>query len=137
MLIDKKGKEHMTLNLMDFDDEISSIGDKFEDFEILQPLGSGNFGSVIKVCSLINQRIYDMKILNLENDRKLDQELKQKYYLNEIEILKILEHPNIVKYYKSFTENNKIYIIMEYFDNGDLSGYIKALENNNDKKELN
>ena len=53
MLIDKEGKEHMSLNLMDLDDESSSIGDKFEDFEILQPLVSGSFGSVIKVCSLI------------------------------------------------------------------------------------
>ena len=136
ILTDKKGKEHMVLNSMDLDENLS-IGDKFEDFEILQPLGSGSFGSVIKVCSLINQRIYAMKILNLEDDEKLKLEVKKIYYQSEIELLKKLDHPNIVKYYKSFTENNKIYIIMEYFDNGDLSDYIKALENNNDKKELN
>ena len=135
-LIDKKGKEHMVLNPMDFEENLS-IGDKFDDFEILQPLGSGAFGNVIKVCSLINHRIYAMKILDLgeENDEE-----REKYYNNEIELLKNIDHPNVVKYYKSFTENNKIYIIMEYFDNGDLQDYIKALkfsEKNNDKKVKN
>ena len=135
-MIDNKGKEHMVLNPMDFEENLS-IGDKFDDFEILQPLGSGAFGNVIKVCSLINHRIYAMKILDLgeENDEE-----REKYYNNEIELLKNIDHPNVVKYYKSFTENNKIYIIMEYFDNGDLQDYIKALkfsEKNNDKKVKN
>ena len=136
ILTDKKGKEHMVLNSMDFEENLS-IGDKFEDFEILQPLGSGGFASVLKVCSLINQRIYAMKILDLENDDKIEPEVKEKYYNNEIELLKTLDHPNIVKYYKSFTENNKIYIIMEYFDNGDLQSYIKALKFERDKKDKN
>ena len=136
IITDKKGKEHMVLNSIDIDENFS-IGDKFEDFEILQPLGSGSFANVLKVCSLINQRIYAMKILNLENDDKIDPELKEKYYNNEIELLKKLNHPNIVKYYKSFTQNNKIYIIMEYFDNGDLQSYIKALKFDKDKKNQN
>ena len=136
IISDKKGREHMVLNSIDIDENIS-IGDKFEDFEILQVLGSGTFASVLKVCSLINQRIYAMKILNLENDDDIKPEVKEKYYNNEIELLKKLDHPNIVKYYKSFTENNKIYIIMEYFDNGDLQSYIKALKFDQDKKDKN
>ena len=136
IISDKKGREHMVLNSIYIDENIS-IGDKFEDFEILQVLGSGTFASVLKVCSLINQRIYAMKILNLENNDNIKPETKEKYYNNEIELLKKLDHPNIVKYYKSFTENNKIYIIMEYFDNGDLQSYIKALKFDQDKKDKN
>jgi len=133
-LIDKKGKEHMVLNSMDFEDNLS-MGDKFSDFEILQPLGRGSFANVIKVCSLINHRIYAMKILDLENNVNVSQEDKEKYYNNEIELITKLNHQNIVKYYKSFTENNKIYIIMEYFDNGDLDSYIKALKFDKGKNE--
>ena len=134
ILIDKKGKEHMVLNSMDFEDNLS-MGDKFSDFEILQPLGRGSFANVIKVCSLINHRIYAMKILDLENNVNVSQEDKEKYYNNEIELITKLNHQNIVKYYKSFTENNKIYIIMEYFDNGDLDSYIKALKFDKGKNE--
>ena len=124
----------MVLNSMDFEDNLS-MGDKFSDFEILQPLGRGSFANVIKVCSLINHRIYAMKILDLENNVNVSQEDKEKYYNNEIELITKLNHQNIVKYYKSFTENNKIYIIMEYFDNGDLESYIKALKFDKGKNE--
>mgnify|MGYP002626734033 CR=1 FL=1 len=136
ILIDKKGKEHMVLNSMDIENNLS-IGDKFSDFEILQPLGKGGFAKVIKVCSLINHRIYAMKIIDLNNNDKFTANLldMEKYYNNEIELITKLNHQNIVKYYKSFTENNKIYIIMEYFDNGDLDNYIKALKEDKNKEE--
>ena len=127
ILIDKKGKEHMVLNTMD-DEEDLSMGDKFKDFEILQCLGTGRFANVIKVCSLVNQRIYAMKIMDYD-----DEDVEKSYNLNEIEVIKTLKHPNIVRYYKSFIENKKIYIIMEYFDNGDLKDYIKALKNDQNK----
>jgi NIMA (never in mitosis gene a)-related kinase len=125
---DQKGKDHMVFNAQEFDND-ESMGDKVEDFEPLQLLGEGSFGKVIKVSSLINQKIYAMKILNLgqaEGDL-------EKYFLSEIELLKKLDHPNIVKYYKSFREEDKLYIIMEYFDNGDLDDYIEVLKT--DKKE--
>ena len=126
----------MVLNSMDIENNLS-IGDKFSDFEILQPLGKGGFAKVIKVCSLINHRIYAMKIIDLNNNDKFTTNLldMEKYYNNEIELITKLNHQNIVKYYKSFTENNKIYIIMEYFDNGDLDNYIKALKEDKDKEE--
>ena len=136
IITDKKGKDHMVLNAMEFEEDLS-MGDKLEDFEILQPLGEGNFASVLKVSSLINQRIYAMKILSLENDEKLTPEQKKIYYTNEVELLKKLDHPNIVKYYKSFSEDNKLYIIMEYFDNGDLSDYIKALKFDKERRDKN
>ena len=126
----------MVLNSMDIENNLS-IGDKFSDFEILQPLGKGGFAKVIKVCSLINHRIYAMKIIDLNNNDKFTTNLldMEKYYNNEIELITKLNHQNIVKYYKSFTENNKIYIIMEYFDNGDLDNYIKALKEDKNKEE--
>ena len=126
----------MVLNSMDIENNLS-IGDKFSDFEILHPLGKGGFAKVIKVCSLINHRIYAMKIIDLNNNDKFTENLldMEKYYNNEIELITKLNHQNIVKYYKSFTENNKIYIIMEYFDNGDLDNYIKALKEDKDKEE--
>ena len=45
---------------------------------------------------------------------------------NEIEILKNTNFPLITKYYKSIKEGDSLYIIMEFMDNGDLSGLIKA-----------
>ena len=45
--------------------------------------------------------------------------------INEIEIIKQLNHPNLIQYYKSFIHKNKLCIIMEYADGGDLSSKIE------------
>ena len=47
----------------------AKIGDKLEDFELLTILGEGGSGIVLKVRSLINNEIYAMKIINLENKK--------------------------------------------------------------------
>ena len=135
ILIDPKGKEHMVFNAQEINND-DLIGDSSSDFEYLQLLGEGGFGKVLKVCSLVNHKIYAMKILKLEDDERLSKEEKEKYFKSEIELLKKLNHPNIVKYYKSFREEDQLYIIMEYFDNGDLSDYVKVLkyDKNLDKK---
>lgn len=39
---------------------------------------------------------------------------------NEVAILKSLQHPNIIKYYDSFTKNGIFYIVMEYACKGNL-----------------
>ena len=136
ILLDPKGKEHMVFNSQELNDD-DSMGNSVDDFEFLQLLGKGSFGKVLKVSSLINHKIYAMKILNLENQNQgndgLSQEQKEEYFTSKIELLKKLNHPNIVKYYKSFREDDKLYIIMEYFDNGDLNDYIKVLKYEKDK----
>mgnify|MGYP002624845056 CR=1 FL=1 len=134
---DQKGKEHLVFNSSEFNEE-ESIGDKKDDFEFLQLLGEGAFGKVLKVSSLINHKVYAMKVLDLKEKEGegISKEKKEEYFISEIELLKTLNHPNICKYYKHFREENNLYIIMEYFDNGDLETYIKVLQNNKKQKDL-
>jgi len=136
---DQKGKDHLAFSVSEFNKD-ETIGDKLEHFERLQLLGQGGFGSVYKVLSLVNKKIYAMKELNLAEDENslnvISTEDKKDYFTSEIEILKELNHPNIVKYYKTLEREQKLYIIMEYFDNGDLETYINAKkEQNNIMKE--
>lgn len=48
----------------------------------------------------------------------------QKYF-NEIEVFKKLNHINLIQYVNSFIHKNKLCIVMEYAENGDLSKIIK------------
>ena len=105
------------------------IGNKLQDFEILQTLGKGSFGFVAKVKSRINSKLYAMKMMNFDlikepNARQLS--------LNEIQIINSLNNQHIVKYYNCFQDGNKLYIIMEFMNNGDLKGFIEAHKNMND-----
>ena len=97
-----------------FDDK--NIGNKLDDFEYLQLLGQGSFGSVIKVRSKKNYKIYALKQIDTTN---LNEEEKKKL-LNEKIILKKLDHENICQYFGDFEENGFNYIIMKIFDNKDL-----------------
>jgi NIMA (never in mitosis gene a)-related kinase len=103
--------------------QMDDIGNSLDDFEILQTLGKGSYGFVSKVKSKKNQKMYAMKMidLGLVND---DQEIN--LLMNEIKIIQNLNSPHIVKYYNNFKVGNKLYILMEYINNGDIKGYIQA-----------
>jgi len=102
------------------------IGNKIEDFEILQDIGKGIFGFYSKVKSKINQKIYTIKMIDFSI---IKDEKERQYSKDEIEIINKLESPHIIKCYGYFIEGEKYYIILEYFNNGDLRRYIDAYKN--------
>ena len=122
MIKDANGKNQMVFN-KDHSKEDELMGDKVDDFEILQVLGEGSFGFVAKAKSRLNHKIYAIKQINFSS---LKGEKVIELCKNEVEILKNLNHPSITKYYKSIKEGDCLYIIMEFMNNGDLGGLIKA-----------
>lgn len=40
--------------------------------------------------------------------------------MNEIEIMKSLDHPHIIKIYEYFIDYSHIFIVMEYLEGGEL-----------------
>ena len=65
-----------------------------------------------------------IKIMAKKNMDKSDLELAKV----EIDILKIGQHPNIIKLYDIYENENYIYIIMEYCSGGDLLSYFEYHE---------
>ena len=56
-------------------------------------------------------------------------ESRKNFLNNEIQILKTLDHPNIIKYYESFVYKKHLCIITEYAQSGDLQKKIKEVKN--------
>ena len=98
------------------------FGNKEEDFNVLQELGRGSYGIVYKVESLRhNKKVFVLKKISLDNVK-----LKhQKEALREVQILRKIKHPHIIRYYHSFIENEYLCILMEYAEGRDLHSLMK------------
>ena len=79
-------------------------------------LGSGAFGEVWLVHHKDLDRDFAMKIIKKRKNRSND----EKEILNEIEILKKLDHPKILKVIDFYSTTKKYYIITEYCPEGEL-----------------
>ena len=90
-------------------------------YNIKQKIGKGKFGLVkLGINKETNDKVA-VKVMNKNNMDSSDLELVR----TEIEILKICQHPYIIKLYDIFENIDYIYIIMEYCPGGDLFSYLK------------
>ena len=94
-------------------------------YKELQELGSGTYGVVKKVCLKTHpETIRALKIIRKD---RLIQGVDNEKLLDEIIILKNLDHPNIMKLYEFFEDQDNYYMVSEYCDQGDLYGKITKL----------
>lgn len=91
---------------------------KMNKYQIIRSLGSGAAGTVHLARDKVTNQQLAIKEINIESKDSLN------HTLSEIENMKKLQHPNIVRYHNSYQEGNKLYIVMEYIDGGDLASYI-------------
>ena len=96
------------------------------DYIIEKQLGKGAFGSVSKVRKISDGKIYALKNVKIG---KLSQKEKESA-LNEVRLLYSLNNPNIIFYYDGFYDEptRSLNIIMEFAEDGDISGKIKELQ---------
>ena len=95
-------------------------------FKVLKLLGVGSFGKAYLCRNLQDNSECVIKQIILDN---LDEKEKQET-LNEVKILKKLDHSNIIKFIDAFTRtkpNTTLNIVTEYADGGDLNRKILKL----------
>ncbi|XP_054841964.1 serine/threonine-protein kinase Nek5 isoform X2 [Eublepharis macularius] len=85
-------------------------------YEIVKKIGEGAFGKVFLARGKGDDQQCVIKEVNLTKMPRKEKESSQK----EVALLAKMKHPNIVAFYSSLQEKNKLYIIMEYCDGGDL-----------------
>lgn len=86
-------------------------------------LGKGGFGSAFLASRKDGTRVVIKEVRLQGMSRKEVDDAKK-----EASFLASVRHPNIVAFIESFTENGKLYLVMEYADGGDLAGRIAALK---------
>jgi serine/threonine protein kinase len=84
-------------------------------------IGKGAYGRVYKGLDLENGDFVAIKQVSLENIPQEDLNI----IMQEIDLLKNLNHKNIVKYLGSLKTRSHLHIILEYVENGSLANIIK------------
>uniref|UniRef100_A0AC35U9J3 Non-specific serine/threonine protein kinase n=1 Tax=Rhabditophanes sp. KR3021 TaxID=114890 RepID=A0AC35U9J3_9BILA len=88
--------------------------DPCDDYESIQLVGTGTYGECFKSLEIKTGNIVAVKIVKLETGDNFTT-IQQ-----EIHMLRSCTHPNIIAYYSSFLNRNKLYIVMEYCSGGSL-----------------
>ncbi|CAD8199555.1 unnamed protein product [Paramecium pentaurelia] len=87
------------------------------DYTLLKPpIGKGAFGEVRKAIHKVTNQVRAIKVISKEKASKAEVERLR----IEIEILKRLDHPNIIKIYEFYQDNKNIYIVTELCTGGEL-----------------
>lgn len=98
------------------------IKNKINDYRICEKrIGKGSFSTIYK-CFDKNNNEYAIKNFNIDKPKD------KKIILNEFNIIRKLDHINIIKVFDLIIDNdlNNIYIILEYFEKGDLSKFLNG-----------
>ena len=93
-------------------------------------LGSGKFSVVYEAERQLDSKLVALKIIKIYDIK--DKNLVEKC-LQEVNLLKRVNHPNIIKYLDSFIFQNELYIAVEWADKGDVKRLIKKYKQEGDE----
>uniref|UniRef100_A0A7E4V864 Aurora kinase n=1 Tax=Panagrellus redivivus TaxID=6233 RepID=A0A7E4V864_PANRE len=97
---------------------------KLRDFDIGKKLGKGHYGKVYLAREKQHQVVVGLKILLKSKIRK---QRMESYVVREIDIQCHLSHPNILRLYNYFFDDEKIYMVLEYALHGELYKILQKL----------
>jgi len=122
-----KSRIYYLLNKEDKEMWISAIkkvigySNLFDFYDIKETLGKGKFGLVKSAVHKKTSKRVAVKVMSKKEMTVSDVELQRR----EIEILKMCQHPHIIRLLDIFENQDYIYIVMENLSGGDLFSYLE------------
>uniref|UniRef100_A0A9J8BSG3 non-specific serine/threonine protein kinase n=1 Tax=Cyprinus carpio carpio TaxID=630221 RepID=A0A9J8BSG3_CYPCA len=92
-------------------------------YEIIKTLGKGNFAVVKLARHKVTKTEVAIKII--DKTRLDESDLKK--IKREVQIMKLLKHPHIIKLYQVMETKDMLYIVMEHAKNGEMFDYLTSV----------
>ncbi|CAM1314792.1 SIK2 (predicted) [Pycnogonum litorale] len=91
-------------------------------YDVERTIGKGNFA----VVKLARHRITKTEVaIKIIDKRRLDAANLQKVY-REVQVMKLLNHPHIIKLYQVMETSNMLYLVSEYASQGEIFDHIAS-----------
>ncbi|XP_060708843.1 uncharacterized protein LOC132834193 [Hemiscyllium ocellatum] len=87
------------------------------EFEKIHIVGKGAYGTAVLYRKKDDDSLVILKEINMHELNHIERQRA----MNEVKVLSMLDHPNIINYYDSFEEDGVLMIEMEYADGGTLA----------------
>ena len=92
-------------------------------YDLIKIIGEGGFGKVYYAKNKFSQTEVSIKRINKSKNANLM--FDNLTIKNEIDVLKSLSHPNIMKIYEFYSNEESYFLVNEYIKYGELSKKIK------------
>ena len=106
---------HISIGKADFVRENKGYFDDF--YKIGKLLGIGTFAEVRKVESIVTGSQRAVKVFNKIHLANIE-DIKRFFY--EIDILRAMDHPSVLKIFEYFQDDDRLYLVTEYVPGGEL-----------------
>ncbi|XP_063674284.1 SNF-related serine/threonine-protein kinase-like isoform X12 [Bolinopsis microptera] len=92
-------------------------------YDLDKVLGKGHYGIVRLARHVFSGQMVAVKVID---KTKLDQR-ETDHLLKEVQCMKLVRHPNVVRLYHVITTKNKLYLVLELGSGGDLLDYLNKM----------
>lgn len=106
------------------------LANALENFKFSTMVGKGAFACVYKGINLKTKQVVAIKQILLEKGRDVGE------LMGEIDLLKILKHPNIVKYHGFVKTSNSLNVFLEFCSGGSLRQLYKRIGHGLPEKQI-
>ena len=96
-------------------------GSPYEFYDEISLIGIGAYGKVYKVQ---HKKTFQIRAMKVISKTQLKENFNEESIKNEIEVLKNINHPNIIKLYEVYHDDNNYYLINDYCSEGELCKYL-------------
>lgn len=91
---------------------------------VKQTLGTGSY-SKVKFAYCLENYEFPKAAVKIIDRRKAPRDFQTRFLPRELSIWPRMKHPNIARMYDMFEDNHRVYMILEYAENGDVLRYIQ------------
>ncbi|KAE9333758.1 hypothetical protein PF008_g14299 [Phytophthora fragariae] len=97
-----------------------------DEFAQGKPLGEGNFSRIVEAKHKATGEQFALKVIEKQRIKRL--RLRHQNIFNEVnmekDVLNRLRHPNIIRLYQTFQDDNNLYFLLELLDGGELLAHL-------------